>query len=156
MGSRPFSSLAFGGRRVAFGGHYIEMSKVTVAVWLLPPPMPVTVMVLFPVGAPARTVITIVDVPDPGAAIEAGLKLTNTLCGNPTADNAMAESKPLPALVVIVELLEPPQVTLTELGDAPRVKSPTPPPPPPPVVFTVKVTVVVCVIPPPVPVTVIG
>ena len=134
------------------------MFRVTVAVWVLPPPVPVTVKVVVPSGAPARTVISIVDVPDPGAAIEAGLKLTVTLCGSADADKEMAELKPLPALVVIVELLEVPQVRLNVLGDAPSAKSPVPPPPPPPppVVVTVKVTVVVCVIPPPVPVTVIG
>ena len=49
-----------------------------VKVWVLPPPVPVTVKVLVPVGAPPRTVTTIVDVPEPGAAIEEGLKLTVT------------------------------------------------------------------------------
>ena len=132
------------------------MFRVTVDVWVLPPPVPVTVTVYVPVGAPSRTVIPIVDVPEPGAAIEAGLKDTFTLVGTPDTDKEMAESKPLPPVVVIVELPEPPQPRLSELGDAPRVKSPLPAPPPPPVVLTVKVTVVVCVTPPPVPVTVIG
>jgi hypothetical protein len=109
-------------------------------------------MVLFPIGAPSRTVITIDDVPEPGAAIEEGLKLTVTSFGIPDADKAIAESKPLPGVVVIVELAEFPQFILNEVGDAPRVKSPAPPPPP--VVVTVKETVVVCVTPPPVPVTV--
>jgi len=127
------------------------MFRVIVAVWVLPPPVPVTVKVFVPLGAPPRTVITIVDVPEPGAAIEEGLKVTVTSLGSPDADKEMAESKPLPAVVVIVELLELPQVRLNDVGDAPRVKSP----PPPPVVVTVKVTVVVCVMPPPVPVTVI-
>jgi hypothetical protein len=128
------------------------MFRVTVAAWLLPPPVPITVKVLVPDGAPWRTVIPIVDVPEPGAAIEAGLKITVTLCGSPDADKEMAELKPLPAVVVIVELPEPPQLSLRELGDALMVKSPLLPP----VVVTVKVTVVVCVMPPPIPVTVIG
>jgi len=110
---------------------------------------------LIPTVAPARTVITIVDDPEPGAAIELGEKATLTSGGSPDADKEMAESNPLPATVVIVELVELPQVKLTEFGDAPMVKSPLLPPPPP-VVVTVKVTVVVCVTPPPVPVTVIG
>jgi hypothetical protein len=130
------------------------MFRVTVTEWLLPPPVPITVKVLVPDGAPPRTVIPIVDVPEPGAAIEAGLKITVTLCGSPDADKEMAELKPLPAVVVIVEVPEPPQLRLTELGDALMVKSPAPPPPP--VVVTVKETVVVCVTPPPIPVTVIG
>lgn len=129
------------------------MFSVTVAVWVLPPPVPVTVTVWFPLGAPSRTVIAIIDVPEPGTGIEEGLKVTITSLGTPIADKEMAESKPLPAEVVMVELPEPPHFRLSKLGDAPRVKSPTPPPPP--VVVTVKETVVVCVTPPPVPVTVI-
>jgi len=128
------------------------MFRVTFAVWVLPPPVPVTVKVVVPAGAPWRTVIPIVDVPEPGAAIEAGVKVTITWRGSPDADKEMAESKPLPAVVVIVEVPEPPQLRLNELGDAAMLKSP----PLPPVVVTVKVTVVVCVMPPPVPVTVIG
>ena len=42
-----------------------------------------------------RTVIAMVDVPEPGGAIEAGLKLTVTSLGSPDADKAMAESKRL-------------------------------------------------------------
>jgi len=129
--------------------------RVIVTVWTLPPPVPVTVKVLVPVGAPPRTVTTIVDVPEPGAAIEEGLKVTVTSLGSPDAVKAIAESKPLPGVVVIAELVELPQVRFKVLGDAPRAKSPVPPPPPP-VVVTVKVTVVDCVMPPPVPVTVIG
>jgi hypothetical protein len=127
------------------------MFRVIVTVWVLPPPVPVTVKVLVPLGAPSRTVIPIVDVPEPGAAIEAGVKVTITWLGSSDADKEMAESKPLPAVVVIVEVPEPPQLRLSELGDAAMLKSP----PLPPVVVTVKVTVVVCVTPPPVPVTVI-
>ena len=128
------------------------MFRVTFTEWLLPPPVPITVKVLVPDGAPWRTVIPIVDVPEPGAAIEAGVKVTITWLGTPDADKEMAELKPLPAVVVIVELPEPPQLSLRELGDALMVKSPLLPP----VVVTVKVTVVVCVMPPPIPVTVIG
>ena len=36
----------------------------------------------------------IVDMPDPGAAIEAGLKLAVTPVGRPTADKAIRELKP--------------------------------------------------------------
>ena len=47
-------------------------SSVTVVVWVTPPPVAVMVMVRFPSLAflPARTVM--VEVPEPGAAIELG------------------------------------------------------------------------------------
>jgi len=127
---------------------------VIVAVWVLPPPVPVTVKLRAPVAAPPRTVMTIVDVPEPPAT-ELGLKVAVTPLGSPDADKETAELKPPEGVTVIVEPLELPQVRLNELGDALSAKSP-PPPPPPPEVVTVKVTVVVCVMPPPVPVTVIG
>ena len=130
------------------------MFRVTVAEWVLPPPVPVTVKLRVPTAAPPRTVMIIVEVPEP-PAIEVGLKVAVTPLGNPDADKATAELKPPEGVTVIVELPELPQVRLSELGDAPRVKSP-PPPPPPPEAVTVKVTVVLCVMPPPVPVTVIG
>jgi len=44
----------------------------------LPPPEPVIVIVLVPVGAPWPTEICIVDVPEPGAAIVMGEKVTIT------------------------------------------------------------------------------
>jgi len=46
------------------------------------------------------TVRFIWDVPEPGAAMEAGLKLTVTPVGWPVADKAMAELKPPETLVV--------------------------------------------------------
>ena len=50
--------------------------RVTVAVCVLPPPVPGMVMVRFPVLAVLLTVTVIFDVPEPGAAIDVGLKLT--------------------------------------------------------------------------------
>lgn len=47
-----------------------------------------------PYAAVLDTVRSISDVPEPGAAMEAGLKLTVTPVGWPVADKAMAESKP--------------------------------------------------------------
>jgi hypothetical protein len=128
------------------------MSRVNFTVWLLPPPAPVIVKVLVPAGAPSRTETPIVDVPEP-PVIEVGMKVTTTWLGTPDADKETAESKPLPAVVVIVELPEPPQLRLSELGDALSVKSP--PLPPPPELEMVKLTVVVAVMAPLVPVTVI-
>jgi len=53
----------------------------TVVVRVRPPPVPVTVIVYVPVAVPEATAMVIVDVPDPGAAMEVGLKLTVTPLG---------------------------------------------------------------------------
>jgi hypothetical protein len=50
----------------------------TVVVCVNPPPVPVTVMLYVPAAVPEATVNVAVDDPDPGAAIEAGLKPTAT------------------------------------------------------------------------------
>jgi hypothetical protein len=88
-----------------------------------------------------------VEVPDPGAAIDDGLKLTVTPVGCPVADNATAELKPLLPVEVMVEVLLFPCTTEMEVGLAviDNVGA----------AVTVSVTVDVCVSPPPMPVTVI-
>ena len=48
---------------------------MTVVVWVLPPPLPVMVIVRVPRVALLAAVTFIVDVPEPGAAMELGLKL---------------------------------------------------------------------------------
>ena len=87
-------------------------------------PVAVIVMVLFPVLAPACTVIVIDEVPEPGAAMVEGLKLTVTPDAMPDADNAIAELRPPETVVVIVEVQELPQARVIEAGDALTVKSP--------------------------------
>lgn len=64
------------------------------------------------------TVMVMVEVPEPGAAIEEGLKLTVTPAGWPLVDKATAESKPPETAVVIVEEPLLPCTTLTEAGEA--------------------------------------
>src|SRR5271169_3666540 len=55
-------------------GPLLEVTvRVTVAVWVLVPPVPVTVTEYVPTGVVDATVRVRVEVPDPGAAIEAGL-----------------------------------------------------------------------------------
>jgi hypothetical protein len=87
--------------------------------------------------------------PEPGAAIELGLKLTVTPEGWPLADKATAESKPPEIVVVIVDVPELPHATLSEAGDALMVKFGVVP-------LTVSDTVVVSVVLPEVPLTVIA
>ena len=66
-----------------------------------PPPVPVMVIGYVPIAALLATVIFISEVPEPGAPIEDGLKLTVTPEGWPVADNAMAELNPPETVVVM-------------------------------------------------------
>jgi hypothetical protein len=106
------------------------------------------VIVEVPVAAVEATVIVIVELPEPGAAIEAGLKETVTPAGWPVADSAMAELKPPETAVVIVELPAAPLAIDTALGDAEMVKFGVA------TAVTVRLTVVVWVVLPPTPVMV--
>lgn len=59
-----------------------------------------------------------VDEPDPGAAMEDGLKLAVAPVGKPDALNAIAESK-LPEMAVVIVLVpDEPCVTVTVVGEA--------------------------------------
>lgn len=99
------------------------------------------------------TETAIVDVPDPGAEIVAGVKPTvrpvvGLVAGDVAVnvpDSAIDELNPPETAVVIVDFPLEPRATESELGEALTEKP----------VVTVKVTVAVCVMPPPAPVTVI-
>ena len=95
------------------------------------------------------TVTFMVDVPEPGAAMELGLKLTLRPVPSPEADKRIAELNPPEIAEVIVEVPELPLATLIEVGDALRVKLGAVP-------VTVRETVVVSTVLPEVPVTVMG
>src|ERR1035437_3576172 len=90
----------------------------TVVVWVIPPPMAVTVMAYAPVATEEPTAMDIVEVPEPGAAMDDGLKATVTPLGWPLAERAMAELKPPPTIEVMVELPLLPWRTETEPGEA--------------------------------------
>ena len=98
-----------------------------------------------PAAAVEPTVTVILDVPEPGAAMDVGAKLTVTPDGWPVADSATAELNPPEMAVVIVDAPDWPCATVIELGEAEIVNVGT---------VTVSDTVVVLVCPPPVPVTV--
>ena len=70
--------------------------------------MAVTVTFAVPVVAVLLAVRVRVELPLPGAAIDAGLKLAVTPAGNPEADNETAELKPPLTVVETVELPEEP------------------------------------------------
>lgn len=76
-----------------------------------------------PVTVVEATVKVTAEVPEPGAAIDAGLNPTVTPEGWPLADNAIAELNPPETAVVTVELPLLPSFTETEAGEAARVKA---------------------------------
>ena len=78
--------------------------RVTLALRWIPPPLPVTVMGYVPSAVPAPTVMVMVELPTPGAAIVLGLKLTVVPLGAPEADRLIALLKPPLTLVVMVEV----------------------------------------------------
>src|ERR1700690_2662976 len=91
--------------------------------------------------------MVMVDVPEPGARMVLGLKLTVTLLGSPVADKEILESKPPETVVVMVEWPELPGLIESDVGDALMVKLGLVP-------VTVSETVVVSTVLPEVPFTV--
>jgi len=69
------------------------------------------------------TVKVAVEVPDPGAAIDVGLKLTVTPAGAPDAVSATAALNPPEIAVVMVDVPLLPAATVTAVGEAERVKA---------------------------------
>src|SRR3954466_2228154 len=92
--------------------------RLTVVVWVTLPPVPVMVTVEVPRVAVADAVKVSTELPEPGAAIEDGLKEAVTPAGRPEAERAMAALKPPETAVVIVEVLVLPCTTETEVGAA--------------------------------------
>jgi hypothetical protein len=92
--------------------------------------------------------MVMVDVPEPGAAMDVGLKLTVTPVGWPVAVKAIAEEKPPETAVVIVDVPLLPSTTETDVGEAEMVKLGLA------TVVTVSETAVVSVVLPEVPFTV--
>jgi hypothetical protein len=105
-------------------------------------------MVYVPAAVVEATARVSLEVPEPGAAIDVGLKLAVTPEGAPDAVRAIAESKPPETAVVMVELPLAPCATETDVGEAASVKAGTG------VEVTVSEMVAVWVMLPPVPVTV--
>ena len=110
--------------------------------------MPVMVIGYTPVAAVEAIVIVMVELPEPGAAMDVGLKLTVTPVGWPDADKPMAELKEPDTAVVMVEVPLLPCATEIAVGEAEMVKFAGP--------TTVRLTVVVLTVVPAVPVMVMG
>lgn len=90
------------------------------ADWEAPPADPVTVMTDVVALVDGPVVIVMTEAPAP--VIEVGLKLTLTPVGSLVADRIMTELKPLLAVLVMVEIPEPPGQTVTGPDDAERTK----------------------------------
>lgn len=120
---------------------------MTVVVCATPPPLPVMVMVWFPSVALWPTLTVMVDFPEPGAAMELGLKVTVWAGPCPVADRLIAELKPLETVVAMVAVPELLRDTLIVVGAALMVKFGL-------LLLTVRETVVVSTVLPEVPLTV--
>lgn len=95
----------------------------TVAVCVIPLPVPVIVMLYVPAAVVEATANVTDDVPEPGAAIDAGLKLTVTPEGAPDAFRETAELNPPEMEVVMVDVPLLPAATDTDVGEAKSVKA---------------------------------
>jgi len=74
---RALASFSVGAVRAEHSNcRYLRTSSVTVVVCVTPPPLAVMVMVWFPSVARLPTLTVIVDVPEPGAAMLLGVKVT--------------------------------------------------------------------------------
>ena len=93
---------------------------------MTPPPLAVTVALNVPVAAALLAVNVSVELPEPGAAIDAGLKLAVTPDGRPETDRATAELNPPETAVETVVVAELPWVTDKLAGEAFNVKSGVP------------------------------
>ena len=119
--------------------------RVTVAVWVVEPLVPVMVMVWLPRTAVRLTVMVMVELPAP--VMEAGLKLTELRSPSPEAESAMDELKPPVTDEETVTLPELPLAMLIEVGLAAMEKAGG-------TAVTVSVTVAVLVVLPALPETV--
>src|ERR1700710_459094 len=79
--------------RVKLGVGTLVTVRLTVVVWVVLPPTPVMVTVEVPRVAVEEAVKVSVELPAPGAPIEAGLKEAVTPEGRPEADSEMAGVK---------------------------------------------------------------
>ena len=75
-----------------------------------------------PVAAVDPTAIDRVELPEPGAAIDVGLRVAVTPLGAPETESEMDELNPPPTVVVIVELPLPPCRIETADGEDEIVK----------------------------------
>jgi len=103
-----------------FGWDVAFTVRVTAVVSVVLPEVPLTVMLYVPAATDAATVSVMVEVPAP--VIELGLKFMVTPVGCPVALKEMAELNPPATELVMAELPELPCATVTEDGEADKLK----------------------------------
>jgi hypothetical protein len=123
--------------RVKLGVAVAVIVSEMATVWVIPPPFALIVTFVVPVVAVLLAVKVTVELPLPGAPIDAGLKLAVTPAGRPEAESEIAELKPPLTVVEIVLEPELPCATDKLVGDALTVKAGVA------AAFTVRATVVV-------------
>jgi hypothetical protein len=96
--------LAFALYGAGGGGHLMVRDTVAVCV---SPPVPFTLTRYVPAGVDDPTMSVMVEDPEPGAAIDAGLNVAVVAVGSPDGLRlrAIAELKPPETVVVIVTVL---------------------------------------------------
>src|SRR5689334_7199730 len=80
--------------------------SITVVLWVMPPPLAVTVMGYVPTATLLATAILITELLPAVVSVD-GLKVTLTPAGWPEALSPMALLKPLIAVVAMLELPDP-------------------------------------------------
>ena len=100
----------------------VDTVKEMVVLCETPPPLALIVTVEVPVVAVLLAVNVSVELPEPGAASDVGLKLAVTPAGSPLAESDTAELKPPETVVEIVLVPLLPAATETLVGDALSVK----------------------------------
>lgn len=116
------TEIAVGPAEIAKAGGGVTL-RMTLDVWVSPPPVPVTTIVCVPAATAEPTAMVIVEVPEPGAAMDVALKLTVTPEGCPLADNATAELNPPDTEAVTLHLPVLPATTETDVGAADMVNA---------------------------------
>ena len=120
----PCTTLSDAGAAVSVKLAAAVTVSVTVALCWIPPPLPVTVIGYVPTAVFDPTVMVMVEVPAPGAAILLGLKLTVVPVGIPAADRLIALLNPPLMVVVMVDVPAVPWTTPRDVGEAAMVKLP--------------------------------
>src|SRR5262249_12579443 len=89
-----------------------------VVEWETPPPLALIVTVEVPTVAVLLAVNVNVELPEPGAAIDAGLNEAVTPAGKPVAERETAALNPFATVVEMVLVLVPPWARETLAGEA--------------------------------------
>jgi hypothetical protein len=120
---RTTETLAGEALTLKSGVAVLETVSETVVLWETPPPLALIVTVEVPTVAVLLAVKVRVELPEPGAAMDAGLNEAVTPEGSPVAESETAELNPPETVVEMLVALLPPCATETLVGEALTAKS---------------------------------